>query len=173
MEPPSHSMAPKSPEKTTGTTANAMDRLILTTFQRTEFASLDASYQRSSSLEELWSPLRRPPADKRAIKVSKTQQGGMWKKRWRANGDGKKQALREVRARPQRIRATLLVLMLLGKECTPYVDTHKSADVPTFADPQPPPLCIVQEMAGHCLNEYQFSSQSSEGEEKSQSSTPC
>ncbi|VDO70530.1 unnamed protein product [Heligmosomoides polygyrus] len=50
---------------------NAMWRLILKIFQRSESASLDASSQRSSGLEELWSPLRRPPADKRTIKVSK------------------------------------------------------------------------------------------------------
>ncbi|VDP32727.1 unnamed protein product [Heligmosomoides polygyrus] len=48
-----------------------MGRLILKIFQRAESASLDASSQRSSGLEELWSPLRRPPADKGTIKVSK------------------------------------------------------------------------------------------------------
>ncbi|VDL69847.1 unnamed protein product [Nippostrongylus brasiliensis] len=38
--------------------------------RRTESPSLDASCQRSSGLEELWSPLRRSPAEERTIKVS-------------------------------------------------------------------------------------------------------
>uniref|UniRef100_A0A183GL96 Rab3 GTPase-activating protein catalytic subunit n=1 Tax=Heligmosomoides polygyrus TaxID=6339 RepID=A0A183GL96_HELPZ len=41
--------------------------------QKAESASLDARSQRSSGLEELWSPLRRPPADKRTINVSKVE----------------------------------------------------------------------------------------------------
>ncbi|VDP06411.1 unnamed protein product [Heligmosomoides polygyrus] len=57
----------------TGTTANAMGRLILKIFRRAESASLDASSQKSSGLEELWSPLRTPPADKRTIKVQSSK----------------------------------------------------------------------------------------------------